>query len=228
MSRGILSLSWLQFHMTVMSWKCSLLSADEVGTLQDWVDTQWAPNDHPWAVKADVYGSDLVAENWHIQRLMFIIYLCKSITNLHSTVTLTNFRWRFRWPLMKLNDTLASKLSSWLVARNHQKMVKSPPCWRTWWGRRPKCIDVINNYYILKQILPQSHDRVTWLAETEHQQLQGTGDGTIGKDHSNQEHGEGVGPIEDLLLSQFTQGLCWVNELVEELVERIQVGELSD
>ena len=43
-------------------------------------------------------------------------------------------------------------------------------CWRTWWGRRPKCIDGINNYYILKQKLPQSHDRITWLAETEHQQ----------------------------------------------------------
>ena len=34
-------------------------------------------------------------------------------------------------------------------------------CWRTWWGRRPKCIDGINNYYILKQKLPQSHNGVT-------------------------------------------------------------------
>ena len=34
-------------------------------------------------------------------------------------------------------------------------------CWRTWWGRRPKCIDGINNYYVLKQKLPQSHDGVT-------------------------------------------------------------------
>jgi len=63
----IISLTRLQFHMAVMRWKCSSLSPEELATLFDWIDKKRALNDCPWAVEAETYGDDLVAENRHIQ-----------------------------------------------------------------------------------------------------------------------------------------------------------------
>jgi hypothetical protein len=72
------------------------MSPDEAATLQDWIDRQRALNDRPWAIEADAYGDELVAENRHIQRSVFVLYYCKSVANLHDTVTSTTSRLQFR------------------------------------------------------------------------------------------------------------------------------------
>ena len=77
-SRSIISLTRLQFHMVVMEWKCSMLHLNELATLRSWIDEQRALNERPWAEEAKVYGDDLVAENRHIQRLIFIFYLLRT------------------------------------------------------------------------------------------------------------------------------------------------------
>ena len=61
----------------------------------------------------------------------------------------------------KKEDNKIQKLVDQMGQMNISPDKYTSLCWRTWWGRRPKCIDGINNYYILKQKLPQSHDGVT-------------------------------------------------------------------
>jgi hypothetical protein len=91
-SGGIGSLTRLQFHMTVMQWKCSLMSTHEAETLQDWIDEQRVLNGRPWAIEADAYGDELVAENQHIQRSVSVFYRHKSGTNSRDTAASTTYR----------------------------------------------------------------------------------------------------------------------------------------
>lgn len=88
-SGDIASLTRLQFHMTVMQWKCSLMSTDEAETLQDWIDEQRVLNGRPWAIEADAYGDELVAENQHIQRSVSVFYHYESGTNSRDTAAST-------------------------------------------------------------------------------------------------------------------------------------------
>lgn len=62
----------LVFHVAVMRWKCSLLNADELATLRDWIEEQRKAKQNmqalPWSLEATEYGDELFAENNHIQR----------------------------------------------------------------------------------------------------------------------------------------------------------------
>ena len=42
----------------------------------------------------------------------------------------------------------------------------TPFCWETWWGRKGKVYWWDQYYYILLWKFPQSHDLITWLADT--------------------------------------------------------------
>ena len=89
---NIVSLTRLHFHMTVMQWKCSMLSSDESATLYDWIDGQRALNERPWAEETKACGDDLVAENQHIQRSVIIPHRHKHVTDRDVTAKSTTFR----------------------------------------------------------------------------------------------------------------------------------------
>jgi len=65
----------LLLHIAVMHWKCSLLNADELVTLQEWIKEKRALKEKmrtlPWSMEAAEHGDDLFAENTYIQGYVF-------------------------------------------------------------------------------------------------------------------------------------------------------------
>ena len=54
-----------------------------------------------------------------------------------------------------------------VVTPCHMILLKSlQMCWETWWGRKGKMYWWDQHYYILQWKFPQSHDLITWLADT--------------------------------------------------------------
>lgn len=68
----------LIFHMAVMRWKCSLLTSEELATVQDWIDNNQKLAEKtqalPWSMEAAEHGDDLLAENTYIQRYVAQIF----------------------------------------------------------------------------------------------------------------------------------------------------------
>lgn len=58
--------------MAFMRWKVSILTPEELGTLQSWIEEQHKSKEQvrvvPWSQEAKEYGDSLFAENEHIQR----------------------------------------------------------------------------------------------------------------------------------------------------------------
>jgi len=65
----------LNFHNTVMRWKCSSLTPEEIRTLEDWIadslHTKEEESLKPWM--AGEGGDELSAENEYIQRYVLPI-----------------------------------------------------------------------------------------------------------------------------------------------------------
>ena len=58
--------------MAVMRWKCSLLSPNELTTLQEWVNEQQRAREKvwvlPWSEEAREHGDEVFAENTYVQQ----------------------------------------------------------------------------------------------------------------------------------------------------------------
>ena len=68
----------LDFHNSVMQWKCSLLTPEEEKEHLDWIAEHLAEKEEvikqPWKAKQETGADELAKENEHIQRYVFYYY----------------------------------------------------------------------------------------------------------------------------------------------------------
>ena len=69
-----------------MRWKCSLLTAEELTTVQDWIDKQRKLKEKaqalPWSQEATKHGDNTLAENTYIQRYVVPTFSPRMSTDL--------------------------------------------------------------------------------------------------------------------------------------------------